>query len=169
MSHPDEHPKWVSALRHWVLTKAISVTKQNHKNAKNLAGTHTSTCCSYKSLINMNPEQYLKVKCIMTGFPNTPRLSFVQKISKNIVPLIPLVEPMLVFWTRWDVLHLFTLWENVTLCTFARNKSSKTFLTLNYCFWLKLKSSIHSIAFSSEKVILFESEINMHRSSTVYK
>ncbi len=31
------------------------------------------------------------------------------------------------------------------------------FLTLNCCFWLKYKSSIHSIAFSSEKVISSES------------
>ncbi len=31
------------------------------------------------------------------------------------------------------------------------------FLTLNRCFWLKYKKSIHNIAFFNEKVILSES------------
>ncbi len=30
------------------------------------------------------------------------------------------------------------------------------FLTLNCCFWLKYESSIHNIAFSSEKVVSSE-------------
>ncbi len=37
------------------------------------------------------------------------------------------------------------------------NAIIKTFLTLNHCFWLKYESSIHNIAFSSEKVIASES------------
>ncbi len=43
-------------------------------------------------------------------------------------------------------------------CLFVRNKFIiKLFLTSNCCFWLKYESSIHNIAFSSEKVVLSES------------
>ncbi len=44
----------------------------------------------------------------------------------------------------------------------------KKCLTLNPCFWLKYKSSIHNIAFSSEKSSRLNQEGNILRSSTIY-
>ncbi len=39
-------------------------------------------------------------------------------------------------------------------CVFVRNKYIiKTFITSNWCFWLKCASSVHTFASSSEKVI----------------
>ncbi len=52
--------------------------------------------------------------------------------------------------------HQLTSWE-VKSCVFVRNKSIKTFLTSNRCFWPKCESIIHNIAFSSEKVVWSES------------
>ncbi len=44
------------------------------------------------------------------------------------------------------------------ICMFVSNRSIvKMFLTSNQCFWIKYKSPLHNIAFSSEKVVSSES------------
>ncbi len=47
---------------------------------------------------------------------------------------------------------------------FGINKSIKTFLTSNLCFWLKYKSDINNIYFSSKKtkLICLNQKINIH-------
>ncbi len=50
-------------------------------------------------------------------------------------------------------------------CVFVRNKSIKTFLNSNCCFWLKYKSIIHNNASSSKKVpplLSFHIKIHWH-------
>ncbi len=60
--------------------------------------------------------------------------------------------------------------KNIAIIHTTQVHQLRHFLTLRCCFWLKYSSSIHNIAFSSEKVVYcLNQERNMHRLSTVYK
>ncbi len=59
--------------------------------------------------------------------------------------------------------HQLTFYE-VKSYMFERNISIKTLLTSNRCFWLKYKSSIHTIRSPVKNLSCLNQERNMHRS-----
>lgn len=122
----------MSAPRHWVLTKAV-----RQKQLWILAGVHiiTCTCCCIKKLAI---SQWLIVKCIMlvhpqtakiiknhdcfqTGFP--PKKHWLSLVRTKIKPrpkVILLVEPMLLFCTGWNALHLFKFYNVINFACCCR-------------------------------------------------